>query len=507
MGNVYSQVEHFYEKNIAAEQIVPQSAVEAYLRRNAWHGADDDALKRLWGVISLLIQYVDQLDLYSLASLTVYDYQEIIYRYANERADFMLAEADINKFFATADKFYEYLLRTRKTEDYRLGLTAAKESLYEDGYFFLPDRRNGDEFYSSLEHLDEVTPETMQRLNQMLDELLHRIDEYYKKPAFHRDMDRAVVMYAGPEYNNDESVPAEERHNFWLGFWDFFLFDYHLIGSDDIPLRAYYEHERGKLSTSEQDILRDLLRSRFTVFCIENVGEDYVGCRNVFTDETFELPVPELALGNFNNCILFGHIHSHGVMLLNYITTLTASPKLQKRMRDVVLRQFHLFKLQQPQAEMKDFFARHAGVVRHTLQVMAGYAQLNVLKSRSVGQPIMENPDVQESFQEDIDMLRRVAKHIGFSAYELKLLEKFFVDYLTASSLEQSDDILITAVLLEFAKLNGVDLSGQAEIFKLLGIDSESVQAYMKNIHDVLACELFDPRYLTEEAFIKSLYF
>lgn len=507
MGNVYSLVEHFYEENSAAEQIIPQDAVEAYLRRNAWHGADDDELKRLWGVISLLITYVDQLDLYSLAALTVYDYQEIIYRYANERADFMLAEADINKFFAVADKFYEYLQRTRNTEDYRLGLTAAKEALYEGGYFFLPDRRDGDEFYSSLEHLEEVSPETMQRLNIMLDELLHRIDEYYKKPAFRRDMDRAVVMYAGPEYNNGEAIPEDERQNFWLGFWDFFLFDYHLIGSDAVPLRYYYEHERSNLSTSEQDILRDLLRSRFTVFRIETVGEDYVSCRNFFTGEVFELPVPELALGNYNHCILFGHIHSHGVMLLNYITTLTASPKLQKRMRDVVLRQFNLFKFQQPQAEIADFFARHGGVVRHTLQVMAGYAQLNVLKSRDVGQPIPENSDVAEAFKEDIDMLRRVASHVGFSAHEIKLLVKFFVDYLTVSALDKTDDILITAILLEFAQINGVDLSGQSEIFELLGIDSESVWSYMRKIHDALSCEIFDPRYLTEEAFIKSLYY
>ena len=99
MGNVYSLVEEFYEENAAAGQIVPQDAVEAYLRRNAWHGADDDELKRIWSIIRLLVTYVDQLDLYSLGSLTVYDYQEIIYRYANDQADFMLAEADINKFF------------------------------------------------------------------------------------------------------------------------------------------------------------------------------------------------------------------------------------------------------------------------------------------------------------------------------------------------------------------------------------------------------------------------
>ena len=36
MNNVYALVEHFYEKNIDAEDIVSQEAVERYLRRQAW---------------------------------------------------------------------------------------------------------------------------------------------------------------------------------------------------------------------------------------------------------------------------------------------------------------------------------------------------------------------------------------------------------------------------------------------------------------------------------------
>ena len=507
MVNVYSLVEQFYEENGAAQQIVPQGTVEAYLRRNAWHGAEDEDLKRIWSAISLLIEYVDQLDLYSLASLTVYDYQEIIYRYANAQPDFMLAEADVNKFFAMTDKFYAYLQRTQKTEDYRPGLTAARESLYEGGYFFLPDRRDGDEFYSSLEHMEEVSVETMQRLNKMLDSLLHKVDDYYKQPPFRRDMDRAVVMYAGPDYDGNDGLTADERHNFWFGFWDFFLFDYHLIGSDAIPLRYYYEHEREKLSTSEQDILRDLLRSKFTVFRIESVTEDFVACRDFFTGESFELPVPELALGNYNSCLLYGHIHSHGVMLLNYITSLQASPKLQKRMRDVILRQFELFKCQAPQAELQDFFARHAGVVRHTLQILVSYAQLNVLKSRKITPSVEDNPEVKTQFAADIDMLKRVAKHVGFSHFEIKLLLKFFMDYVTVAAIEKTDDIMITALILQFAQLNGVQLANQTEIYELLGIDSDRVKANMQKICEALDCELFDPRYLTEEAFIKSLYY
>ena len=146
-------------------------------------------------------------------------------------------------------------------------------------------------------------------------------------------------------------------------------------------------------------------------------------------------------------------------------------------------------------------------MVRHTLQILAGYAQLNVLKSRHVMQSLPDNPETADLFAADIDLLRRVARHVGFSKYEIEMLIKFFIDYVTAGAVEKTDDVLITALLLKFAQINGVDLSGQAEIYDLLGIDSGSVQAGMKKIHDTLDCEIFDPRYLTEEAFIKSLYY
>lgn len=92
MNNVYALVEHFYEKNIDAELIVSQETIEKYLRRKAWQGADDDALKEIWAIVSLLILFVEQMNLYSLASLTPYDYQEIFYRYQQVNKDFRLDE-------------------------------------------------------------------------------------------------------------------------------------------------------------------------------------------------------------------------------------------------------------------------------------------------------------------------------------------------------------------------------------------------------------------------------
>ena len=138
---------------------------------------------------------------------------------------------------------------------------------------------------------------------------------------------------------------------------------------------------------------------------------------------------------------------------------------------------------------------------------MVSYAQLNVLKSCKITPSVEDNPEVTTQFAAGIDMLNRVAKHVGFSHFEIKLLLKFFMDYVTVAAIEKTDDIMITALILQFAQLNGVQLANQTEIYELLGIDSARVKANMQKICEVLDCELFDPRYLTEEAFIKSLYY
>ena len=513
MNNVYALVEHFYEQNIDAEDIVAQWSVEQYLRRQAWQGNSDEELKTIWAVLSLLILSVDQMNLYSLASLTPYDYQEIFYRYAQEHKSFALEEEPINRFLSIAGAFFAYLATFGEEEDFRPYLEEARHTLYDNGKFFLPPRRSKDEFYSSLEHMLEVSPEAMQQLNELLDSLLHRIEAFYRDQAFKEDMDRAILMYIGPEYDGEALEAGENalhiQRSFWVGFWDFFLFDYHLLDSDMIPLRYYYEHSRADLNSSEQDILRDLLRSEFTVFSILSFNEDYVTCQNLFTEEYMELPVPEIGEASVADSLLYGHVHKTGVMLLNYITSIPASSKLKQRMKELVMRQYDWFKLQQPEASLQDFFAREAGAVRHTLQILSGFAQLNMLPVRAVTRPMPKNQQLAEVYAHEETMLHHFGRQFGYSRFELTLLLKLFEDYLEVLAEpydKEKNDAIMTAVVLKFSQINGTDLTTLPDMYDFMGASKEDTIAHMETMTEKLGCVLYDPRYLTEDGFIRALY-
>jgi hypothetical protein len=117
------------------------------------------------------------MNLYSLASLTAYDYQEIFYRYAQEHKSFALEEEPINRFLSIAESFFAYLATFDEEEDYRPYLVEeARHALYDNGSFSC---RRGAPRMSSiarLEHMLEVSPEALQQLNELLDSLLHRIE-------------------------------------------------------------------------------------------------------------------------------------------------------------------------------------------------------------------------------------------------------------------------------------------------------------------------------------------
>ena len=80
MVNVYGQVEKFYNEYMDAEHVLPMDIVERYLRKNAWHGSEDNDLKGLWDILRIALLYVMETKLYALETLIPSDYQEIAYR-------------------------------------------------------------------------------------------------------------------------------------------------------------------------------------------------------------------------------------------------------------------------------------------------------------------------------------------------------------------------------------------------------------------------------------------
>lgn len=514
MKNVYDLVAEFYQGKDKYEQVVAQDAVEKYLRKKAWNGADEAHLRFLWDILATVMTYIEEQDLYGLFSLDTYDHIEILYRLADKDKSFTLDEADVRRYFDAMRDIADYIAThfDDKEPPYSDVLDEAQKAFYLRDMFLMPPRHALDEFYSSLDRGEGVEEEDIVRLNDMLDALLRRVGEYFQKEPYKRDFNRALTLYMGPEGGDDDpSNPLSMKHpDFWPGFWDFFLFDYHLIESDETPLYIYFMEEREKLSVSEQDIVRDLLHSEFRIFYVSGVTEDGLSGRDLFTDELIELPPSEWGMMDLEHMIFFGHMHMRGIMMLNYVTAIPASEKLRARMKDILLGELEIYRCQDSEARLSDFFGRESAAVRHILHIMSSFAQLNLLKQQNLPERLVLPVEVADHFKKARADIIIFAMKLGFSRFAAKLLTYLFDDYLCVAEVETSPheiSAIVTACIISFGNLNGLCFDDVPNIESMLGAPASRVAHHMRGIHERLDCLMFDPRYLIEEGFVFSLYY
>lgn len=491
--------------------ILPKEVIEKFLRQNAWKGAGDDELKRQWRVLELLLIVSDEWKMDALEYVPVGDYREMCRRFVQEGRRLKKGKKieEVEYFFLVLRNFYEFYGKG-DMEFLQEHLEDARESFFVSGELVLPKPQEKDDFYSVLEHREMLLPEDMDRLNEILDGILVVLGDYFHQGKFFLDFTRAIALYGGKDFEMDRDIKESEQEEFYFGFWDYFLFDYHLMQTDLTPLAYYYLQEQKKMSFTESSIIRDLLKARFTIFVIERIAEDVVYCHDLFTDEQMELPVPESYVVDYRKAIFMGHVHNSGVMLLNYITSIPASPKLRERIKREVLRQYELFCYQLPGAELSQFFFREAAAVRQVIHILTEYAQLNVLPFRKYPEPVKRDLEkLPQWFEDAAGELRALGQEAGMSAHGLYLLHGLYLDYCLQS--EDAPEVkrstrAFAAVLYVFYLINGMGKDTARKAVSALHQPWNKVREIADSLCETLDCNSFDPRYLTEEGFVQMLY-
>ena len=507
MENVYTLVKRFYLEHGRANIFVARTLIERYLRAAAWRGRSSEELRSDWYCIEDLLTVIQRRD-DSLARLFIrIDYLALFFRYADAHIDRRPLKRHAEDYFARMRAFLTYL---DETGDYDVDLSeldADLEMFYITGRFRLPERVTWEEIDGlTLEDIEEDERVEMEELNIQLNELLHKIGEYFRRPRYQLDIGRAAMIYTGDLYdmNAYEHATEEEKETFWLRFWDYFFFDYHLIATDETPIAHYSEMEWDSLSYDEREIIHDLLAARFAVLAVTEEYDDHIVCRDILRDEEIVLPHPDIP-GTLSKSILFGHICDEGMMMLNYITAIPASKRLQKRISDTLHREYDLYCMQAVEASMDDFLEREAALVRHTIHVLSTLAQINVLPRRILPKPIPRTLHPRDC-EEELAILATVAEKLGFSCYGRALMAGLYLDYAQADSVRAQTAEALTATIFLFAEINNIDLSPITELYHVFGSTKRKVCAARDRMRETLGCISFDPRYLGEEGFVTMLY-
>lgn len=506
MKNVYDGVQALYEHLSEYDPVLPQAVVERYFRKKVWQGTTSEQVEQNWLVLELFIKFITYEEILGLEDLELDDYRNMLLWIVDEIRRGRAEEEALKEIFAILTDFYEFL----QANGFFISLQLLKEAetFFIDAESLMKEYKVEKEkclFHDQFDENELLDEDVAYRLNLLLERLLANIGHYFKEADFIFDFNRALYLYTGPF----QSIPDEEGEEFWLGFWDYFLFDYHLLSTDENPLRHFYRIKEEVLSHDEKHVLRDLLRAKFTVFYIHRILDEYMAeCVNLFTGESILLPMPQCGVGDYKKVLFYGHIYSQGIVMLNYISSAPVSIKFRKRIKEEILRQKEIYMVQQPNASLEDFFTRNAIVVRHTIEILVTLAKVNVVSPTLLERdfPVKQ----QNSLEPDLNItiiLQVLAKKYKLSLYDTKLLIQMWHDYANhLDKPEKAIELAATALLTSFAEINGIHEVTYETLLKNLDISKEVLNTYQNHIYKVLQLRKFDPRYLTEEGFVLSLY-
>lgn len=512
MKNVYDQVQAFYNQNDGENLVISQEWVEGFLRQKAWQGIKDKELQGLWRSLEMFIAYLIHSDHEDLDDMDAQEYSLAIEWLSDQMDDFPLSLGTVRHFFDVLSDFYQYLINRRILSGMEELENAAKIIAGGNKIVLMRPEFAADEqglFDTDLatvftKYPTDATDELSKQVSEAVERLMVKLGNCFQQENFNEDFDRALYLYTGPF----DSVPADEQDEFWLGFWDYFLFDYHLLQSDKTPLAYFDVTHQDSLNVDEREILHNLLYAEFTVFYINRVlNRDWVECTNLFTGKTFQLPCPDFDYKTLKKLLFFGHIFSQGMVMINYVTSIEVSANLRRRIKEEVLRQTAIFSIQNPAAGLPEFFVRHAQVVRHTIDVLVTLAKVNVISAAQLEQELPRIEEKHVVHQEVHDFIASIAFQYGFSLFDTGLIQRMWHDFCQLTKvMVRKPAVWAASLLYAYSQVNSSRNIVVEDIARDLGVATSSIHNNRNKLFAVLNLKKFDPRYLNEEGFIFLIF-
>ncbi|MDR3348255.1 MAG: hypothetical protein LBO03_01390 [Acidaminococcales bacterium] len=505
MKNVYDAVRFFYEQDAAWNDIIKYEWVEGFLRKKAWQHADDKKLQAMWQQLLMFGLYLAYADI-SLQQAKLINFREMLNWLGRNVADFKLNSASVERYFNTLIDFYDYLSQKKIVEPTGALREAAK--FMARGELKLPDALRKDinlSFVSDKFATPDAPAPIYLKLDEHLQELLLLLNQFYQKREYMPDFERAIFLYHGI-MGWDEDDLENRRQDFWLGFWDYFLFDYRLLKNDKTPLRNF--RDLGDYPAETAELLDELINARFAVFFVKNVSaEDWLECEDLFTGHNFFLPNPIENTLPLKELLFMGHLFSDNMVLVNYVMSVPVSLKLRRRIKNEVEKQMKFYLAQEPDANWDGFFRRHAVAVRHAIDIFTTFSKLNAVPDIAAPRQAQRSQPAEKLVNTGVigKLLPAMAENM-FSFHDQQLALRMWLDYCaqrkTAVKKPQLWAAGIVAIFVDLNSAFTVDYDYIANIFK---VPLAAVYRYKSYISRALGIEPYDLRYLNEEGFIMLL--
>ena len=299
--NVYDLVEDFYAHDEGWNTLLRQEYAEGFLRMEAWKGKKNSDLYRSWDNLTMLCLYLGSAETF-LGDMNADDFIDCIAWCGRNISEFTPDYKNTQDFLETCDGLFKYLKGKNAISNDTVPATAA-EILLQEGKMniILPD---GSFDEANAERAWNATPDIPAKIflniGERLQELLEVLHRFFEREYFRLDLDRAAFLYYGilMGYEDEKKDSIEETSEC---FWDYFLFDYHLLRSDKRPLEFFYERTclpesddyDEEFAKRNRDVLEELCKARLAIFKIDSYTDDGAFyCTDWLSGEKYTLSLP-----------------------------------------------------------------------------------------------------------------------------------------------------------------------------------------------------------------------
>lgn len=487
--DIYQKIREFYKKDAKFSDILPLVIVEKYFRKEAFRGAKEALLCEEWEVISAIFRFMLDKHILSWEDVSDEDYMSCfpefektinltIFMYFVERFRTYASQQDLKtkKNFSQKNTKKEQVLKKTLANEDENKVAKATEDLF----------------------LDDFNP------------LMLKIAKYFQQEKFIADFNRALKLYTGLNDYNDENALTNKVHKGLIySLWDYFLFNYHLTLNDETPLKYFLENQKKKLSNSERKFLKQLSSGYFSLLRIKYYDANSIWCEDLLLEKVFSLPLIRDNISENLNKLLCGHVNNDGVF---FWEALPINKKLQKRIVEEIKTQYELFrKYTLTDASMIDFLKRHAAGVRHIVIAFSSFNRVKLLPIQNKNLPMLEKDFTISRFELEVEQLLINFSdyfHLGF--YACTRMLKLYSDYYYMSSdkalQKRSPRAMAACIVLLFAKINALEIKEPRIVTQFFSTKLPLVQERMVEVENQLGCIPFDPRYLSEEGMVFSVY-
>lgn len=515
MTNIYDVIDELYNDDDGWNTVLERRYAEQFLRTEAFRGASDDDLLEIWQQVMYLMIYCGN-TAYKIGDMTSEDFVYCISWCQRNIGDFELDYDSVDFFLSVIQRLLSFLKQKKAISSDTAAAKCRLKLLGMDGSLLL-FKQDGtlpaeyERFRTNRE--PDLETKVFMQMGQKLAILFDLIQNYFTESRFSMDRRRACYAFFGMD---TELEPEQEKPELVSAFWEYFIFDYHLRDTDERPIEHFYEHYRkhpdprySKSNKALTELLATMLEIQLMVFTIEREEADgWFRCRDFLTGSISELSLPIDETVDFQNLLCIAHVFEDGNLMTEYLRSVVVPPAVQKTLYNRLSAFLAYYRISHPRADWEEFIYSNPALVIH--MVYYAGASETVLKPLNSVKNIKYEPAVIRKNNPVHQLLRQFGKLLHMSWQDRENVIQMWGDFYSKRPVACSGDedylLWALAILDNYMKITKAFLLDVVLYAEKVHIDTKQILERSQEIHDVLQLEMFDPRYISEDAFLNMFF-